>query len=84
MEFIYGDLEYTTQLAKLSTLWREPQRVDLARHSNNIAPDYIEWNSNRAKNVVLPAEVKDLSRARVEITRQEHGVPREASPGKVV
>ena len=29
-----------------------------------------------------PAEVKDPSRARVEITRQEHGVPREASPEK--
>ena len=54
----------------------------MARHGNNIAPDYIEWNSNRAKNVVLPAEVKDPSRARVEITRQEHGVPRESSPRK--
>ena len=29
------------------------------------------------------AEVKDPSRVRVEIARQEHGVPREASPGKV-
>ena len=29
-----------------------------------------------------PAEVKDPSRARLEIARQEHGVPREASPGK--
>ena len=31
-----------------------------------------------------PAEVKGSSRARVKITRQEHGVPREASPGKAV
>ena len=29
-----------------------------------------------------PIEVKDPSRAKVEIARQEHGVPREASPGK--
>ena len=29
-----------------------------------------------------PVEVKDSSRARVEIVRQEHRVPREASPGK--
>ena len=29
-----------------------------------------------------PVEVKDLSRAKVEIARQEHGVPREASPRK--
>ena len=41
-------------LVKLSTLWRKPQRVDLARHGNNIAPIYIEWNSNRARDVALP------------------------------
>ena len=29
-----------------------------------------------------PAEVKDPSRAKVEIVRQEHGVPREASLGE--
>ena len=29
-----------------------------------------------------PAEVKDPSREKVEIARQEHGVPREASLGK--
>ena len=29
-----------------------------------------------------PAEVKDLSRAKVEIARQEHGVPKEVSPEK--
>ena len=29
-----------------------------------------------------PAEVKDPSEAKVEIARQEHRVPREASPGK--
>ena len=37
LEFIYGDLGYAAQLAKLSTLWSEPQWVDLARHGNNIA-----------------------------------------------
>ena len=31
----------------------------------------------------IPVEVKDPSRARVEIARQEHEVPREASLGKV-
>ena len=55
LEFAYGDSGYAAQLAKLSTLWSEPQWVDLARHGNNIAPGYIEWNSNRARNVVLPA-----------------------------
>ena len=35
------------------------------------------------KNLDGPAEVKDPSRTRVEIARQEHGVPREASLGKV-
>ena len=29
-----------------------------------------------------PAEIKDPSRAKVEIARQEHGVPKEASPRK--
>ena len=29
-----------------------------------------------------PVEVKDSSRAKVEIARQEHGVPREANPRK--
>ena len=53
LEFAYGDPGYATQLAKLSILWSEPQWVDLARHGNNIAPDYIEWNSNRAKDVAL-------------------------------
>ena len=42
------------QLAKLSTLWSEPQQVDLTRHGHNTAPGYIEWNSNRAKDVALP------------------------------
>ena len=40
---------------KLSTLWSEPQRVDLARHGNNIISRYLEWNSNRAKDVAFPA-----------------------------
>ena len=55
LDFTYGDLGYAAQLAKLSTLWSEPQWVELARHGNNIALGYIEWNSNRARNVVLPA-----------------------------
>ena len=29
-----------------------------------------------------PAEVKDPSRTKLEIARQEHGVPKEVSPGK--
>ena len=55
LEFAYGDSGYVVQLAKLSTLWSEPQRVDLARHSNNIVLGYIEWNSNRARDVAFPA-----------------------------
>ena len=31
-----------------------------------------------------PAEVKDPSRTKLEIARQEHGVPREASPEKAI
>ena len=44
-----------TQLAKLSTLLSGPERVDLTRHDHNIALGYLEWNSNRAKDVALPA-----------------------------
>ena len=54
LEFAYGDPEYAAQLAKLSTLWSEPQWADLARHGNNIAPGYMEWNSNRVRDVDLP------------------------------
>ena len=53
LEFAYGDPGYAAQLAKLSTLWSEPQWVDLARHCNNIASGYMEWNSNRARDVAL-------------------------------
>ena len=42
LEFAYGDSGYAAQLAKLSTLWSEPQWVDLARHGNNIASGYME------------------------------------------
>ena len=56
LEFAYGDSGYAAQLAKLSTLWSEPQWVDMVRHGNNIAPGYIEWNSNRARDVVLLAK----------------------------
>ena len=28
---------------------------DLARHGNNLAPCFMEWNSNRARDVALPA-----------------------------
>ena len=55
LKFAYGDPRYAAQLAKLSTLWSEPQRVGLARHGNNITLGYLEWNSNRAKDVALPA-----------------------------
>ena len=54
LEFAYRDPGYAAQLAKLSTLWNEPQWVDLARHGNNIILGYIEWNSNRARDVALP------------------------------
>ena len=53
LEFAYGDPRYAAQLAKLSTLWSESQRADLTRHGHNIAPGYLEWNSNRAKDVAL-------------------------------
>ena len=56
LEFTYGDPGYVAKLAKLSTLWSEPQRVDLVRHGHNIAPSYLEWNSNRAKDVALAAK----------------------------
>ena len=46
---------YAAQLVKLSTLWSEPQRVDLTQHGNNITPGYLEGNFNRAKDVALPA-----------------------------
>ena len=55
LEFVDGDPKYVAHLVKLSTLQSEPQRVDLAQHDNNIAPGYLEWNSNRAKDVALPA-----------------------------
>ena len=42
LEFAYGDSGYAAQLAKLSTLWSEPQWVDLVRHGNNITPGYME------------------------------------------
>ena len=55
LEFAYGNPGYAAQLAKLSTLWSEPQWVDLARLGNNIALGYMEWNSNRARDVALSA-----------------------------
>ena len=55
LDFACGDPGYATQLAKLSTLWSEPQRVDLVRHGNNIVSGYMEWNSNRARDVALSA-----------------------------
>ena len=55
LEFAYGDPGYVTQLAKLSTLWNKPQQLDLARHGNNIVSGYIEWNSNRARDIALLA-----------------------------
>ena len=54
LEFAYGDPGYAAQLTKLSTLWSEPQWLDLARHGNNITLDYMEWNSNRAKRCGSP------------------------------
>ena len=28
----------------------------MIRHGHNIAPDYLEWNSNRARDVALPSK----------------------------
>ena len=47
-------MEIQVQLTKLSTLWSEPQRIDLTRHGHNITLGYLKWNSNRAKDVTLP------------------------------
>ena len=55
LEFTYGDPGYAARLAKLSTLWSEPQWVDLARHGNNLASGYMEWNSNKVRDVALSA-----------------------------
>ena len=55
LEFAYGDPRYAAHLAKLSTFWSEPQWVDLVRHGNNIVPRYMEWNFNKARDVVLLA-----------------------------
>ena len=54
LEFTYGDPGCAAQLAKLSILWSEPQRAYLTQHGHNIALGYLDWNSNRAKNVALP------------------------------
>ena len=55
LEFAYGDLGYTAQLTKLSTLWSEPQRAELTRHGHDIVPGYLEWRSIRAKDAALLA-----------------------------
>ena len=85
LEFAYGDAGYATQLVKLSALWSEPQRTNLARHGHNVAPGYLEWNSNRAKDVMLPARDDSVQPANplperipteIEILRRELEVER--------
>ena len=53
IEFAYGDLGYAAQLAELSKLWTEPRWVEIARHSYDFAPRYLEWKAIRVKDVML-------------------------------
>ena len=85
LEFAYGDPGYVAQLVKLSTLWSEPQRADLTRHGHNIVPGYLEWNSNRAKDVAHPARDDSIQPAcplpermptKIELLRQELEIER--------
>ena len=54
LEFAYKNPRYAAQLAKLSKLWNEPQRAEIARHSYDLAPGYLEWKAIRVKDVMLP------------------------------
>ena len=53
LEFAYGDPGYAAQLAELSKLWNGPQRAEIARHSYDLAPRYLEWKAIRVKDVML-------------------------------
>ena len=55
LEFAYRDSGYAAQLAELSKLWIEPQWAEIARHSYNLAPRYLEWKAIRVKDVMLSA-----------------------------
>ena len=55
LEFVYGDPGYAAQLAELSKLRNEPQWAEIARHSYNLAPRYLEWKAIRVKDVMLSA-----------------------------
>ena len=85
LEFAYEDSGYAAQLSKLSMLQSEPQWVDLARHGNNIALEYIEWNSNRARDIALLARDNSVQPAyllsermptELELLRQELEIER--------
>ena len=54
LEFAYGNPGYAVQLAELSKLWTEPQRAEIARHSYDLAPGYLEWKAISVKDVMLP------------------------------
>ena len=53
LEFAYGYPRYALQLSELSTFWGEPQWVEFARHSYDVALRYLEWKSIRVKDTVL-------------------------------
>ena len=62
----------------------------LARHVNNIAPGYMEWNSNRAKDVALPARDNSVHPAfllpermptKLELLRRELEIERKKNLG---
>ena len=56
LEFAYGYPGYALQLIELSTLWGEPQWIEFARHSYDVALGYLEWKSIRVKDAVLPTK----------------------------
>ena len=85
LEFAYGDPRYAAQLAKLSKLWTEPQRAEIARHSYDLAPGYLDWKAIRVKDVMLPTRDDFVQSAnplpkrmptKIEILRRELEVER--------
>ena len=85
LKFAYGDPGYAAQLAELSKLWTEPQRAEIARHSYDLAPRYLEWKAIRVKDVMLPTRDDFVQSAnplpkrmptKIEILRRELEVER--------
>ena len=61
-------------------LWIEPQRVEIAKHSYDLSPGYIEWKSIKAKDTMFSAKDDSIQPAnplpermltKMEILRQE-------------